>query len=318
MKKPPSHQEKFIAYSRDVLGLQGDLAAAYDRVYAPLVERLRVRREEQGGMLVAGLCGGQGTGKTTMALLLRFILEDRGVSAVHFSLDDLYLPWEVRRQRQAEQPDNPYYRISRGNPGTHDPALGIQILRALRRAGPHHRTALPAFDKSLHDGKGDRLPEEQWPRVAGSPAVVLFEGWFVGAPVLDEKTLAALAAKVPEVAAFLAHHDPDGCHSRQLNATLGEYRDLFALIDYLIYLRAPSLAKVTTWRKLQETRLRLARGAGMSDEEVERFVRPYLLLTAVHGLQILGDPRRGISDCIIPIGADQLPERLIDGVPPRE
>jgi len=318
MKRRLSRKEKFLAFGRETLGLHGNLAAAYEQVYAPLAERLRARQEKQGGMLVAGLGGGQGTGKTTMVRLLQFLLEERGISAVHFSLDDLYLPWEARRQRQAAQPDNPYYQISRGNPGTHEVELGLRTLRALRRAGPHDRTLLPAFDKALLDGKGERLPEEQWPRVVGSPAVVLFEGWFVGAPMLEDKHLATLAGHVPEVTVFLEKHDPDGRFTRELNAALSDYRDLFAQIDYLIYLRAPSLSKVTDWRKLQESKLRQTRGAGMSDEEVTRFVQPYLLLTAVHGLQLLGDQRRGIADCIVMIGKDQLPERLIDGAPIRE
>lgn len=50
---------------------------------------------------------------------------------------------------------------------------------------------IPFYDKSLHDGKGDRVPEEQW-RVVNREGdekveVVIFEGWGVGFRPLSEQ-----------------------------------------------------------------------------------------------------------------------------------
>lgn len=60
--------------------------------------------------------------------------------------------------------------------------LGLELFRALKsRAGD---IRIPSYDKSMHNGKGDRLPETEW-RVINSTGekpveVVIFEGWCVG------------------------------------------------------------------------------------------------------------------------------------------
>jgi len=60
--------------------------------------------------------------------------------------------------------------------------LGLELFRALKSKASDIR--IPSYDKSLHNGKGDRLPESAW-RVINSAGekpveVVIFEGWCVG------------------------------------------------------------------------------------------------------------------------------------------
>ncbi|MDP8254872.1 MAG: hypothetical protein P9M14_03915 [Candidatus Alcyoniella australis] len=301
--------ERFERFWREELGIKRPVGEAYGRCYLPLAQII-ARRCEACKPLLVGICGSQGSGKSTWARALEFILEHRGLRAVSLSLDDLYLPWEEREKLQRQQPDNPYYAIHRGNPGTHDLELGINVLQSLSNADDQTVTRLPRFDKSLRNGRGEPLPMGQWPVVRGRPDVVLFEGWFVGARPLERERFEALKARHPQVLKYEAEYDPAGEYGWEINLGLEQYRPLFELLQMLILLKVPSLDKVVQWRQAQERRLISDRGQGMTPEQVERFVQPFLLLTALHCLDAMGDLQQGHADVIVQIGDDQLPERL--------
>jgi D-glycerate 3-kinase len=104
------------------------------------------------------------------------------------SIDDLYLPRSAQVELAASHPHNPLIQ-HRGEPSTHDMTLGLELFRALKSKANNIR--IPSYDKSLHDGKGDRLPETAW-RVINSSGeepveVVIFEGWCVGFRSLSPK-----------------------------------------------------------------------------------------------------------------------------------
>ena len=102
--------------------------------------------------LVLGLCGAQGSGKSTLSLALCERLRAKGLANASLSLDDLYLAPESRAI--LARTIHPLLAI-RGVPGTHDVALGEQILDDLIAGRP---TLLPRFDKA-----DDRpLRREHW------------------------------------------------------------------------------------------------------------------------------------------------------------
>lgn len=69
----------------------------------------------------------------------------------------------------------------RGNAGTHDLKLGSDTLAALKSAsGSGGQVAVPRYDKSQNQGRGDRADESSWPTVQGPLDIVLFEGWMLG------------------------------------------------------------------------------------------------------------------------------------------
>jgi D-glycerate 3-kinase len=149
--------------------LPADFAAEIERLHAPLAARIAA--VAMGPAFVVGICGPQGSGKSTTVRVVAALLEARGLRVATLSLDDLYLP---RSDREALARDvHPLLR-TRGVPGTHDVALGLAALDSLADAG---ETALPRFDKATDD----RAPRPTWPVVAGPVDVVLFEGWCVGA-----------------------------------------------------------------------------------------------------------------------------------------
>src|SRR5512139_4056281 len=142
-----------------------------ERVCEPLADLAAEARKTAGRTVVIGLCGAQGSGKSTIAAATRALLAERGLTAAVLSLDDLYLPREARERLAAEV--HPLL-ITRGPPGTHEPALGLEVLAALARTG---RVALPRFDKAADT----RRPTAEWEVVEAPVDVVLFEGWCVGA-----------------------------------------------------------------------------------------------------------------------------------------
>ncbi len=221
--------------------------------------------------LVVGVCGAQGSGKSTLSRHLCERIEARGGRTAILSIDDLYLSRKSRAQLAADV--HPLFAV-RGVPGTHDVDLGAFTVDGLRGGD---RVRLPRFDKSTDDPR----PESEWPVVDKPVDVVLFEGWCVGAHPQDE---AALNAPVNDLERDL---DPEAVWRGAVNTALsGPYGTLFAKLDRLVFLAAPAFEVVREWRTQQEHGLkhRLKREGRhgsqvMSDAEVARFVQYYERLT---------------------------------------
>lgn len=250
----------------------------------------RLAMRTAGTPLVVGLCGAQGSGKSTIAaaMVRRF---DR---AAVLSLDDLYLP---RADRQALARDVHPLFATRGVPGTHDVALGMDVLAGLDRGEP---VALPRFDKTYDD----RAAVATWPNAPVPCDLLIFEGWCVGAAPQDDSTLAE------PVNGLERDDDADGDWRVTSNAALtGSYQALFARIDALVLLAAPDFATVLAWRREQETALRVARPgpAVMDDAAVARFVAHYERLTR----HILAEmPAR--ADLVVPLTPSRRVAMTID------
>jgi D-glycerate 3-kinase len=259
--------------------------------HLPMAEWVADRVEE--GTLVLGLNGAQGTGKSTLARLLKRLLERvYELRVAILSLDDIYLI-AAERTRRAEV-IHPLL-ATRGVPGTHDVGLGIRTIRALRQGKP---LALPRFDKA-HD---DRLPVAQWPRWEGRCDVVIFEGWCVGARPQRRHDLQEPINGLERL------EDPTGDWRYYVNRELGgRYQELFAEIDVLVMLRPPSFDHVFAWREHQEARLR-EEGAGsrvMSPTAVRRFVMHFERIT-----RFMWDEMPGRADAVVHLDDDHMPVEI--------
>jgi D-glycerate 3-kinase len=229
-----------------------------------LIPRIAVAAAARPPPLIVGLTGGQGSGKSTLAAKLPAPLAARGLRAFVLSLDDLYLP-KAERQRLAR--DVHPMLATRGVPGTHDVALGVEVLAALASAP---EILLPRFDKATDD----RKPLDEWTKVTGPADVIIFEGWCVGARPQPSE---ALAAPVND----LEHErDPDGVWRRYANDALaGPYRALFDPIGFQTLMLAPGFETILGWRQQQEHDLIAKGGKGQTDAELAVFVQYYERLT---------------------------------------
>lgn len=129
-------------------------------------------------------------------------------------------------------------------------ALGASVLSALRDG---RDVALPRYDKSAHGGRGDRSPDVTW--VRGRVDLVLFEGWMLGFKPVASVNDAALA--VP-------------------NELLRTYDAWDSLLDVFVSLRMQSVEQVVRWRVEAEQAMRASGKPGLSDTEVEDYVRRFL------------------------------------------
>jgi D-glycerate 3-kinase len=257
---------------------------------ADLIERaIQVKLTGWGRRpLVVGVCGSQGSGKSTVCQTLTTRFTQYGHRVANLSIDDLYLPL-AERVKLAKQV-HPLLR-TRGVPGTHDTKLGVHTLQALADVG---RVPLPRFDKA----RDDRRPKADWDSLEGPAQLVLFEGWCVGA---RPQTLEALDQPVN---ALEANEDVDGRWRRYVNDALGsEYQRLFAKIDLLVLLAAPSFDVVLKWRTQQEHELRAQapNSSGvMTDAELVRFIQHYERLTRHMLIEMPGR-----ADLVIHLGPDR-------------
>lgn len=238
--------------------------ALIDLVWAQLEQW----RRGHSGLFVLGICGAQGSGKSTLVEALAQRLGAAGVRAAALSLDDLYLPRAARQD--LARAVHPLF-ATRGVPATHDVALGLATLDALARG---EAAALPRFDKAVDD----RAAQTAWPLAPPNTQVLLLEGWCLGARAQDQ------AALLDPVNALEAAADPHGVWRCHANAALaGAYQRLFDRVDRLVLLAAPDWDVVAQWREQQEAQLRArsaAGGAGIMDPaQVVRFVQHYERLT---------------------------------------
>ena len=118
-------------------------------VEAALQRRLRSTARRP---FLLGLCGAQGSGKSTHAAGLAEHLNQVGITCATQSLDDLYKTYAAR-QRMAEEV-HPLF-ATRGVPGTHDLDLAFALIEALEGG---QEGCLPRFDK----GRDDGLPQQYW------------------------------------------------------------------------------------------------------------------------------------------------------------
>ncbi len=227
---------------------------------------LLVRAWRSGGVRRAGLSGGQGTGKSTLARRIASVGEQEGLRILVLALDDYYIPRE-RRLALARRV-HPLFE-TRGPPGTHDVALCREHLQALAGSAA---IELPVFDKGRDDRVGTR-------RVAGPFDLVLVEGWCVGAEPVGAAALALPFDALERV------EDPAGVWRRHQDAELaGGYAALWSDLERLVFLRAPDLDAVRRWRLEQEAeRPAHQRLAAAS---VARIVAHYERITA----RLIADP----------------------------
>ncbi|MBD1907337.1 glycerate kinase [Funiculus sociatus GB2-A5] len=225
-------------------------------LWLPLAMQLAQSQQQLGHPLIQGILGGQGTGKTTLATVLTLILKHLGKSTLSLSLDDLYKTYSDRLALRKQE----RRLIWRGPPGTHDIDLGLAVLDRLRHPDGQP-IPIPRFDKSAWNGAGDRTQAE----IVQGADIVLFEGWFVGVRPIDP-----VAFENPPLPILTAD---DKTFARDMNARLEDYLPLWARLDRLMVLYPVDYRLSLAWRQQAEREMIAAGKSGMSDSEINEFVK---------------------------------------------
>jgi D-glycerate 3-kinase len=189
--------------------------------------------------LFVAIQGPQGSGKTYITSLLTQHLPSppHNLKLATLSIDDLYLPH--RKLRELKEQLYPGNRLleGRGLPGTHDLEFGIGVLGRLKNINQGSPEApgvvLPVFDKSLHNGEGDRLPLN-YHATQGPLDIVIVEGWCMGFSSISSSTLRARWEGMdPEMKQWCGLG-----HVREVNRLLEAYEGLWAFFDVFIQVLA--------------------------------------------------------------------------------
>tara|TARA_A100001011_G_scaffold343101_1_gene377163 strand:+ start:1751 stop:2671 length:921 start_codon:yes stop_codon:yes gene_type:complete len=246
-----------------------DKIGKLNKFYLPLSKWIYIAYKKDSKTKIIGLSGGQGSGKSTITEILKFILKKRyGLDLCIFSIDDFYKT-KVERKKMSKK-IHPLF-LTRGVPGTHDVKLINKTFKNLKRK-VFKPVLIPKFDK-LTD---DRFKKSQWTKVKKPPHVIIFEGWCVGARHQKINMLKRSLNLIEK------KYDPDLKWRKKVNNHLkGHYKKLFKKIDKLVYLKAPSFNHIFQWRLLQEQKLKLtSKNKGtMSKSKIREFIMFYERIT---------------------------------------
>tara|TARA_B100000029_G_scaffold357815_1_gene350595 strand:+ start:130 stop:1050 length:921 start_codon:yes stop_codon:yes gene_type:complete len=250
--------------------------------YIPISFWIEKKYKEKGKTLFLGLSGGQGSGKTTMAGILKIILNEffrRNVFVT--SIDNFYKTFDERNKMSKQI--HPLFK-TRGVPGTHDVRLLKKFFGNIKK-NKFKEFKIPKFDKSIDD----RTKNKYWTKIGKRPEIVILEGWCVGAKPQSNFLIKKLTNNLER------KEDRKFIWRKNVNEKLKkEYKKIFSMIDHLIFLKVPSFDMVFKWRLLQEKKLKQRSHLNkkiMTYHQIKRFIMFYQRIT----LQMIKDLSKSAS-----------------------
>ena len=241
----------------------------FKKFYFPLATLIYKKFVKKKRIILVGLGGGQGVGKTTISGILKLILNKVFLlETVIFSIDDFY---KTSSERKEMSKNISKLFFTRGVPGTHDINMLSKVIKRLKKK-KFRKILIPKFDKS----SDDRFPKSKWTKVERKPNIIIFEGWCVGAKSQKQNSL-----KKP-INELEREEDKDLNWRKKVNCELNSnYKKIFKLIDIFVFLKVPNFKFVYKWRLLQEKKLRKSSKGKkiMNNSEVKRFIMFYERIT---------------------------------------
>ena len=259
-----------------------DKIKSLKKIYIPMSFWIENKYKKKKKTLFLGFSGGQGSGKTTVAKILKIILKKFFKRKIHISsIDDFYKT--LKDRNKMANTIHPLFK-TRGVPGTHDINLIKKFFYFIKEK-KFAKTKLPKFDKSMDD----RLKKKYWFNIKERPEIVILEGWCVGAQPQSNSLI-----KKP-INILEKYEDQDLIWRKYVNEKLKkEYKKLFSMIDYYIFMKIPNFKMVFKWRLLQENKLRKKlkfKRKIMSYKEIKYFIMFYQRIT----LQMIKDLSKSAS-----------------------
>lgn len=272
---------QFIDNFIDKYHLSHDFFSFAKGYLIPIAERILSQSSQSSEVFFAGINGCQGAGKSTIATFIQAYLHaNYHLNVVNMSLDDFYLS-----QSQCLKLAHNIHPLlkTRGVPGTHDVEKLIQVLTSLKNSSG--QLEIPRFSKL------DDNPSAPY-KVKLPIDLVLIEGWCWG---VDPQSVTGL---ILPCNAMESVHDNNLLWRNYVNTRLSEdYVPLYHLVNFWLFIKAPSFTCVYQWRLQQEEKLRAKHvienqtktlTAIMSNDEVAAFILLFQRLTE-HALATMSD-----------------------------
>ena len=252
------------------------------KIYIPISFWINNKCKKKGRTLILGLSGSQGSGKTMVTGILQIILKKFFKKNIYIiSIDDFYKT--LRDRNRMSQQKHSLFK-TRGVPGTHDINLIKNFFTSVKRK-KFKKIKLPKFNKSIDD----RSKKNYWHNINKRPEIIILEGWCVGA---KPQIISSLRKPVNILE---RHEDKDLIWRKYANEKLKkEYKEVFAMIDYFIFMKVPNFKIVFKWRLLQESKLRKKlhyKKKIMTYSAIKRFIMFYQRIT----LQMMKDLSKSAS-----------------------
>ena len=252
------------------------------KIYIPISFWIENKYKKKGETLILGFSGAQGSGKTTVTEIIKIILKKFFKREIYVSsIDNFYKT--LKDRNKMSYAIHPLFK-TRGVPGTHDINLVKRFFNFIKKKN-FKKFMIPKFDKSTDD----RLKKKYWLNIKKRPEIVILEGWCVGA-----KSQISSSLKKP-INILEKNEDQNLIWRKYVNNKLkNEYKKVFAMIDYFIFMKIPNFKMVFNWRLLQETKLRQKSHSNkkiMSYNEIKRFIMFYERITS----QMIKDLSRSAS-----------------------
>ncbi len=237
--------------------------------YLPICDYIFKKFKNSKKTFIIGLSGGQGSGKSTIAQIIKIILKTKyKLNVINFSIDDYYKTSEERVKLSKI-----YSKlfITRGVPGTHDTKLLMSDIKKLKRKN-FKQFSIPKFDKSIDD----RMKKKNWIKIKKKPQIIIFEGWCIGARPQNNNSINKPINRLEK------YYDVDLTWRKKVNNELKKkYNNIFKLLNILIYLKVPNFKSVLKWRILQEKKLKIkSKGKKVMNEfQIKNFIMYYERIT---------------------------------------
>ena len=267
-----SVKEKYLKFleKQEVLGKPfQDKLGQLKNYYIPICNLIYKNYLTKNKVIIIGLSGGQGSGKSTITEILKIILKIKyNLNTVSFSIDDFY---KTLAERKKLSKSSHKLFLTRGVPGTHDTNLLLNTFKNLQKKS-FRKFSIPKFDKSTDD----RMVKRKWTRIKRKPEIIIFEGWCIGAKPQNKSELKKPVNFLEE------EFDSKLIWRKKVNNQLKNiYSQIFKKVDHLIFLKVPSFQCVYRWRLLQERKLQLTLKSKktMSSSQIKRFIMFYERVT---------------------------------------
>lgn len=275
----------------------------FENFYLPLIQYyINDKKKNKIKTYIIGIQGGQGTGKTVLASLIKIYLKSKKYRVAEFSIDDFYKSNSEQKKFFKAKRKNPFYK-TRGLPGTHK---FNKLYHALKAAKSGRRFVVPRFDKSLRGGEGDVAA--QTTKINKRLDFVILEGWCVNMPFIEPKKLPSVLRGNKYAYKIFKELDPKNKHCEIVMDYVKKYRKIWKLLDNKTVMLGKNIKWIEGWRVEQEKRMVARKKTGMTVDEIKKFIKPYIPFTYLF-YNLIAKNKKSVN-CLLIIGKNHLPEKI--------